>query len=207
LEIAENALAEYMSPQQDPGPPERNNRLGDRGDGGTLNRLLDGYLLSGDERFLQRARWQIASCAFDGRPPKHAPISLWASLFYMDALARYVELFPRDAAAKAYFLAHAETLRKSVQPDHGIPYTITPQPDGSVVGRGSCSHYNILAADVLSLAYRLTGRADDLAAAQRCFAYGVQNANAEGGGPTYFQVHSANGAMHGNGYMTTAKER
>jgi len=41
LEIAENALAEYMSPQQDPGTPERNNRLGDRGDGGTLNRLLE----------------------------------------------------------------------------------------------------------------------------------------------------------------------
>lgn len=206
LEIAENALAEYMSPQRDPGPPERNNRMGDRGDGGTLNRLLEGYLLSGGERYLQRARWQIARCAFDGRPPKHAPISLWASLFYMEALARYVEMFPSDQAAKTYFLAHAETLRKSVDPDHGILYTITPQPDGSVVGRGTCSHYNILAADMLSLAYRLTGRADDLAAARRCFAYGVKNANGEGGGPTYFQVHSANGAMHGNVFMTTAKE-
>lgn len=206
LEIAENALAEYMSPQQDPGPPERNNRLGDRGDGGTLTRLLEGYLLSGDERFLQRARWQIASCAFDGRPPQHAPISLWASLFYMEALARYVEMFPAEPAPRAYFLAHAETLRKSVTPDRGILYTITPQPDGSVVGRGTCSHYNILAADVLSLAYRLTGRADDLSAARRCFAYGVKNANGEGGSPTYFQVHSANGALHGNVFLTIGKE-
>lgn len=206
LEIAENALAEYMSPQQDPGPPERNNRMGDRGDGGTLTRLLEGYLLSGDQRYLQRARWQIASCAFDGRPPKHAPISLWASLFYMEALARYVELFPDDAAARAYFLAHAETLRKSVDPEHGISYTITPQPDGSVVGRGTSSHYNILAADVLALAYRLTGRADDLATARRCFAYGVRHANGEGGGPTYFQVHSANGAMHGNVFMSVEND-
>ena len=206
LEIAENALAEYMSPQQDPGPPERNNRMGDRGDGGTLNRLLEGYLLSGDERYLQRARWQIASCAFDGRPPKHGPISLWASLFYMEALARYVEMFPDDRAAKAYFLAHAETLRRSVDPDHGILYTITPQPDGSVVGRGTCSHYNVMAADVLSLAYRLTGRADDLAAARRCFVYGVKNANGEDGSPTYFQVHSANGAMHGNVFMNTDQD-
>ena len=206
LEIAENALAEYMSPQQDPGPPERNNRMGDRGDGGTLNRLLEGYLLSGDPRYLQRARWQIASCAFDGRSPKHGPISLWASLFYMDALARYVEMFPNDSAARAYFLTHAETLRKSVDPDHGIRYTITPQPDGSVAGRGDCSHYNILAADVLSLAYRLTGQSDDLAAARRCFAYGVKNANGEGGSPTYFQVHSANGALHGNVFMTVEKE-
>jgi hypothetical protein len=201
LEIAENALAEYMSPQQDPGPPERNNRMGDRGDGGTLTRLLGGYLLSGEERYLQRARWQIASCAFDGRPPQHAPISLWASLFYMEALARYVELFPKDQAAKAYFLAHAETLRKSVDQDHGMLYTITPQPDGSVVGRGVCSHYNVMAADVLTLAYRLTGRAEDLAAARHCFAYGVKNANGEGASPTYYHVHSATGAMHGNVYM------
>lgn len=208
LEIAENALAQYMSPQEDPGPQERNNRMGDRGDGGTLTRLLEGYLLSGDQRYLQQARWEIASCAFDGRPPQHRPISLWASLFYMEALARYVEMFPDDSAARTYFLAHAETLRKSVDPDHGILYTITPQPDGSVVGRGTCSHYNILAADVLSLAYRLTGRADDLAAARRCFAYGVQNANGEGGGPTYYQVHSANGALHGNVFMSVgARER
>jgi hypothetical protein len=207
LEIAENALAEYMSPQQDPGPPEQNNRMGDRGEGCTLNRLLEGYLLSGDQRYLERARWQIASCAFDGRPPQHRPISLWASLFYMEALARYVETFADDSAARSYFLAHAETLRKSVDPEHGIRYTITPQPDGSVVGRGDCSHYNILAADVLALAYRLTGRADDLAVARRCFAYGVKNANGEGGSPGYFQVHSANGALHGNVLMTVEKAR
>ncbi len=206
LEIAENALAEYMSPQQDPGPQERNNRMGDRGDGCTLNRLLEGYLLSGDECYLQHARWQIASCAFDGRPPQHRPISLWASLFYMDALARYMEMFPDDPTARDYFLAHAQTLRKSVDPDHGMLYTITPQPDGSVEGRGNCSHYNILAADVLALAYRLTGRADDLAAARLCFAYGVKHANGEGGSPTYFQVHSANGALHGNVFMKVDQE-
>ncbi len=207
LEIAENALAEYMSPQQDPGAPERNNRMGWRGDGCTLNRLLEGYLLSGDEKYLERARWQIKSCAFNGRPSKHEAISLWSSLFYMEALARYVEMFPDDAAARAYLLAHAETLRKSADPQRGIFYTITPKPDGSVAGNGQCSHYNILAADVLALAYRLTGSTDYLDAARRCFAYGVRNANGEGGSPTYFQVHSANGAMHGNVFMTTNSSR
>lgn len=207
LEIAENALAEYMSPQKDPVPPDRNNRMGWRGDGCTLNRLLEGYLLSGDLKYLQRARWQIESCAFDGKPPKHGPISLWSSLFYMEALARYVEMFPDDAAAKKYLLAHAETLRKSADPQRGIFYTITPQPDGSVVGSGQCSHYNILAADVLALAYRLTGRADYLDTARRCFAYGVKNANGEGSSPTYFQVHSANGAMHGNVFMTVERKQ
>ena len=202
LEIAENALAEYMSPQKDPGPPERNNRMGDRGEGCTLTRLLEGYLLSGDEKYLQRARWQVRSCAFDGKPAKHRPISLWASLFYMEALARYVETFPDDAAARSYLLAHLETLRKSADPARGILYTITPQPDGSVSGRGDCSHYNVLAADLLALANRLTGRADYLETARRCFACGVKNANGPGGSPTYFQVHSANGAMHGNVFMT-----
>jgi hypothetical protein len=201
LEIAENALAQYMSPQKDPGPPERNNRMGDRGEGCTLNRLLEGYLLSGDKKFLQRARWQIASCAFDGKPSDHRPISLWASLFYMDALVRYVEMFPDDASAKAYLLAHIETLRISADPTDGILYTITPQPDGAVVGRGTCSHYNILAADLLASAYRLTGRTDYLDTARRCFVYGVKHANGRGGSPTYFQVHSANGAMHGNVFM------
>jgi uncharacterized protein YyaL (SSP411 family) len=205
LEIAENALAEYMSPQKDPGPPDRNNCMGDRGEGCTLNRLLEGYLLSGDEKFIERARWQVRSCAFDGKPSKHRPISLWASLFYMDALARYVEMFPGDAAARSYLLAHLETLRKSVDAKNGILYTITPQPDGSVTGRGDCSHYNLLAADLLALASRLTGRADYLDAARRCFAYGVANANGPGGSPTFFQVHSANGAMHGNVFMTTER--
>ncbi len=49
----------------------------------------------------------------------------------------------------------AKTLRKRENPDHGIYCTITPQLDGSVAGRGDCSHDNVLAADVLSLAYRL----------------------------------------------------
>jgi hypothetical protein len=201
LEIAENARAEYMSPQRDPGPPERNNRMGWRGDGCTLQRLLEGYLLSGDDRLLQHARWQIQSCAFDGKPPKHEPISLWSSLFYMEALARYVEMFPNDASASAYLLAHAETLRKSIHPENGIFYTITPRSDGSVTGHGDCSHYNIMAADILAFAYRLTAHADFLDAARRCFAYGVKNANGSKSALTYDQVHSANGAMHGNVFM------
>jgi len=140
--------AEYMSPQKDPGGPERNNRMGWRGDGCTLNRLLEGYLLSGDENYLQRARRQIKSCAYDGKPPKHEPISLWSSLFYMEVPARHVELFPGDAPARACLLAHAETLRKGTDPANGIFYTVTPRPDGSVVGSGECSHYNIPAADI-----------------------------------------------------------
>jgi hypothetical protein len=47
---------------------------------------------------------------------------------------------------------------------------------------------------------------NNLAAARRCFAYGVKNANGEGGSPTYFQVHSANGAMHENVFMNTDLE-
>ena len=202
LEIAGNALAEYMSPQKDPGPPERNNRMGWRGDGCTLTRLLEGYLLSGDEKYLQRARWQVRSCAFDGEPPKHEPISLWSSLFYMEALARYLETFPGDATARASLLAHLETLRKSIDPQNGIFYTITPRPDGSVVGNGECSHYNIMAADLLAWGHRLTGKAQYLEAARQCFAYGVKNANGKNSTPTYLQVHSANGAMHGNVFMT-----
>lgn len=203
LEIAENALAEYMSPQKDPGPAERNNRMGWRGDGCTLTRLLEGYLLSGDQKYLDRARWQIKSCAFNGKPSKHGPISLWSSLFYMEALARYVEMFPGDEAARAHLLAHITTLQKGTDPRRGIFYTITPRPDGSVVGNGQCSHYNILAADLLALAYRLTGSTDFLDTARLCFAYGVKNANGEGGSPTYFQVHSANGALHGNVFLMT----
>ena len=200
LEIAENALAQYMSPQKDPGPPERNNRMGWRGDACTLNRLLEGYLLGGDERLLRHARWQVASCAFDGKPPKHGPTSLWSSVFYMMALARFVEMFPDDAAAKSYLLAHIETLRRSVQPD-GIWYTVTPRPDGSVVGKGTCSHYNIMAADALAIGYRLTGDMGYMDAARRCFAYGVRNACWKDGPPTYIQVHSANGALDGNVFM------
>jgi len=190
-----------MSPQKHPGPPERNNRMGWRGDACTLNRLLEGYLLSGEERYLERARWQVASCAFDGRPPKHRATSLWSSAFYMMALARYVEMFPDDAAAKRHLLAHIETLRRSVQPEDGIWYTITPRPDGSVVGKGTCSHYNIMAADALAIGYRLTRDRKYIDSARRCFAYGVKHACWKGGPPTYFQVHSANGALHGNVFM------
>ena len=175
--------------------------MGWRGDGCTLHRLLEGYLLSGDDKFLERARWQIKSCAFDGKPPKHEPISLWSSLFYMEALTRFVEMFPDDAPARSYLLAHADTLRKSIHPETGIYYTITPRPDGSVTGNGDCSHYNIMAADILAFAYRLTNRAELLDAARRCFAYGVKNANGRNSTPTYYQVHSANGAMHGNVFM------
>ena len=201
LEIAENARAEYMSPQKDPGSPERNNRMGWRGDACTLNRLLEGYLLSGDERLLRHARWQVASCAFDGKPPTHRPTSLWSSVFYMMALARYVETFPDDAAAKGYLLAHIETLRKSVQTPDCMWYTVTPRPDGSVVGKGTCSHYNIMAADALAIGYRLTGDMNFMEAARRCFAYGVKHACWKDGPPTYIQVHSANGALHGNVFM------
>lgn len=201
LEIAENALARYMSPQEDPGDPKLNNRMGVRGDGCTLNRLLEGYLLSGDEKFLQRARWQIKACAFDGKPAQHKAISLWSSTFYMMALARYVEMFPEDASAKSYLLAHLETLRKGTRPDTGMMYTITPQPDGSVVGERSTSHYNIMGSDALSFGYLLTGDMRFMETARRSFAYGVKNACWVGGPPTYFHIHSANGATHGNVFM------
>lgn len=208
LEIAENALAEYMSPQKDPGPPEKNNRMGWRGDACTLNRLLEGYLLGGEDRYLEHARWQIKSCAFDGKPSRHRPTSLWSSVFYMMALARYVEMFPEDAAAKSYLLAHIETLRKAIDPADGILYTITPQPDGSAVGQGTCSHYNIMAADALTIGYLLSGDRKYLEAARQCFAYGVKHACWKNGPPTYVQVHSANGAMHGNVFMAVdASER
>ncbi len=203
LEVCENALAQYMSPQEKPDPTEHN-RMGWRGDACTLNRLLEGWLLSGEEKYLERARWQIATCAYDGRPPKHRPISLWSSVFYMMALSRYVETFPEDEAARGYLLAHLETLRKSIDPEHGIYYTITPQPDGSVQGNGTCSHYNIMAADALAVGYTLTGDRAYLEAARRCFEYGVENACWEGGPATYAQVHSANGAMHGNVFMAVS---
>jgi hypothetical protein len=200
LEIAENAFAQYMSPQEKP-DPKQNNRMGWRGDACTLERLVEGYLLTGEDRFLERARWQIAACAFDGKPAKHAEISLWSSLFYMAALARYLEIRPDDQDAANSFLAHCETLRKGTDPKNGIYYAITPQPDGSVVGKGQSSHYNILAADVLAIAYEKTGDRRYLDAARLCFDYGVKNACWVGGPPTYFHVHSANGATHGNVFM------
>jgi len=203
LELAENALARYMSPRAEPDPATCD-RMGWRGDACTLNRLLAGYMLSGDQKLLTRARWQVKSCAFTGRPAKHRPTSLWSSVFYMMALARYVEMFGDDRAAKAYLLAHLATLRKAARPDTGILYTVTPKPDGTVTGRGTCSHYNIMAADALAIGYRLTGDKAYLATAKRCFEYGVRNACWRNGPPTYVQVHSANGAMHGNVYMTVA---
>ena len=60
---------------------------------------------------------------------------------------------------------------------------------------------------MLAVAFRLTDRADYLNTARQCFAYGVKNANGQNGSPTYFQVHSANGAMHGNVFMSTDKGR
>ena len=175
--------------------------MGSRGDGGTLQRFSRATSCPATIGSCSMPPWQVQSCAFDGRPPQHEPISLWSSLFYMEALARYVELLPDDAAARAYLLAHIETLRKAIDPENGIYYTITPQPDGSVVGSGDCSHYNIMAADLLAIAHRLTGRADYLEAARGCFAYGVKHANGRDGGPNHYQIHRANGAMHGNAFM------
>ena len=205
LELSENAMARYMSPQARP-DPAKCDRMGWRGDACTLNRLLAGYLLCGDQELLARARWQVKSCAFTGRPARHRPISLWSSVFYMLALARYVEMFPDDGPARSYLLAHLATLQKAARADTGILYTITPKGDGTVTGTGTCSHYNIMAADALAVAYRLTGDKTYLATARRCFEYGVRNACWQNGPPTYTQVHSANGAMHGNIYMTVAAE-
>ena len=205
LEIAENALARYMSPQAKP-DPKKSNRLGSRGDACTLNRLLDGWLLSGDEKLLERARWQIGSRAFDGKPAKHGRTSLWSSVFYMMALMRYIEMFPEDEAARGYYLAHAETLRKGTHPQNGIYYHLTPKPDGSVTGKGTVSHYNIMASDALAHAYLLTKETKFMDAARICFAYGVKNACWTNGPPTYTQVHSGNGATHGNVFMTVEQE-
>jgi hypothetical protein len=201
LELAENALARYMSPQKKP-DPARSNRMGWRGDACTLNRLLEGWLLSGEKKYLERAKWQIASCAFDGKPKKHKKTSLWSSTFYMMALWRYVQLFPEDKAARSYLLAHIETLRKGCHSPTGMYYAITPKPDGSVEGRGTVSHYNIMGADALTVGYLLTKDMKYMETARRCFAYGVKHACWKNGPPTYQQVHSANGAMHGNLFMS-----
>lgn len=200
LEIAENALARYMSPQQEP-DPARENRMGWRGDACTLNRLLEGYLLSGEERYLERARWVVKDCAYDGRSTGYEPISLWSSTFYMMALARYVEMFPEEDEAKGYLLAHFETLNEACQGETCMLYTITPQADGSVVGEGTTSFYNIMGADALTLAYLLTDDLKYMVTARRCFSYGVASLNWGVENPTFVQVHSANGAMHGNLFM------
>jgi len=204
LELADNAMAQYMSPQADPGDPKDNHRIGWRGDACTLQRLLEGYLLSGEAKYLERARWQIKSCAFDGRPPKpdpHGPISTWSSAFYVTALARYVEMFPEDQAARSYLMAHIETLYKAIDPKIGLLYSIVVGPDGSVTvtKRSGTSHYNVQAADWLSIAYRLTGDPKYLATARTCFPIGVHSAG--WGSDCYTQIHSATGAMHGNAFM------
>jgi lysophospholipase L1-like esterase len=200
LEMAENGLARYMSPQREPDPAQRN-RMGWRGDACTLNRLLEGYLLTGEEKYLERVRWVIKDCAFDGHPSEHGEISLWSSTFYMMTLARYVEIFPEDVEAKGYLLAHLETLNEACQGETCMLYTITPQPDGSVTGEGTTSMYNIMGADALTLAYLLTDDPKYMETARRCFAYGVSSLNWGEENPTFFQVHTANGAMHGNLFM------
>ena len=58
-----------------------------------------------------------------------------------------------------------------------------------------------------ALGYLLTKDRKFLQAAQRCFAYGVKHACWKDGPPTYYHVHSANGAMHGNVFMTVAQSR
>lgn len=209
LELADNALAQYMSPQSDPGDPKDNNRIGWRGDACTLERLLEGYLLSGEPKYLERARWQIKSCAFDGRPQKadpNGPISTWSSAFYVEALSRYVDMFPEDQAARSYLLAHIETLYKAIDPKIGLQYSIVVNPDGSVTPKSatSTSLYNVQAADWLAIGYRLTGNVEYLAAARRCFAIGVHDAG--WGTDGYTQVHNANGATHGNAFMVLDAE-
>ncbi len=200
IEQADNALAQYMSPQSEP-DASKINRMGWRGDACTLNRLLEGYLIGGDEKYLTRARWLIKSCAFDGKPAKHRSTSLWSSTFYMMALARYVEMFPADKDARAWLLAHLETLYKASNRPECMMYAVTPQPDGSVTGRGSTSMYNVMGSDALAIAYQLTGEKRYFDLARRLFAYGVKNACWKNGPPTYFHIHSANGALHGNWFM------
>ncbi len=209
LELADNAMAQYMSPQSDPGEPKQNNRVGWRGDACTLERLLEGHLLGGERKYLDRARWQIKSCAFDGRPQKrdpNGPISTWSMAFYVMALARYVETFPEDRVARSYLLAHIETLYKAIDPKSGLLYSIVVNPDGSVTPKSatSTSLYNAQAADWLAIGYRLTGEAKYLAAARKCFAIGVQTAG--WGTDTYNHVHNANGATHGNIFMVLDSE-
>jgi hypothetical protein len=122
------------------------------------------------------------------------------------ALWRYVRLFPEDEAARKYLVAHVETLCKGCHPQTGMYYTITPRPDGSVEGKGTVSHYNIMGADALTAGYLLTKDMKYMEAARRCFAYGVKNACWKNGPPTYQQVHSANGALHGNLFMSVDAE-
>lgn len=200
LEIARNALAEYMSPQSEPDPARRN-RMGWRGDACSLNRLLEGYLLTGDEDLLEHAGWVVKDCAYVGRPAKHEPISLWSSTFYMMALWRYVEMFPEDAAAKRYLLAHLDTLYECSKGETCMMYTITPKPDGTFEGKGTTSHYNVMGADALAVACLLTGEMKYMDVARQCFDYGIRASSWNSDPPQYTQVHNTNGAMHGNVFM------
>ncbi|MCC6444378.1 MAG: hypothetical protein IT210_13115, partial [Armatimonadetes bacterium] len=117
LAIAENAMAPYMSPQSEPEdsdyyPP------GSRSTANTLNRLLEAYQLTGEDRYLQRIRWCVKESAFDGRIPPDSPlrVDVWSMTFHALALARYLELFPDDALARKTFLAHADLMVKSADP-------------------------------------------------------------------------------------------
>jgi hypothetical protein len=200
IEQADNALARYMSPQKEP-DTSKVNRMGWRGDACTLNRLLEGYLLTGEQKYLTRARWLIKSCAFDGKPAKHRSVSLWSSTFFMMALARYVEMFPDDRDARSWLLAHLGVLRKASDRPDCMMYTVKPHADGTVTGKGQCSMYNLMGADALMIGYRLTRDQAYLDLARKCFAYGVRNACWKNGPPTYFHIHSANGALHGQVFM------
>jgi len=209
VERAENALARYMSPQEE--PPEREYyEVGWRGHAGTLQRLLEGYLLTGDERFRRRAQWCVKERAFDGRvaPGKPLSFSVWSMAFYAMALRRYCALFPEDGLARKTFLAHADALVKSVDPagKDGACYALTLHSDGSFERKGTCSHYNIMIADVLAYAFRMTGDRRYLEAAGNAFPYGVKNACWVGGPATYSHVHSAAGSTHGSVYMSTVSQ-
>lgn len=201
LELAENALAEYMSPQKDPGPPAKNNRMGTRGDACTLQRLLEGYLVSGDRRYLDRARWQIRSRAFDGRPAKHGDVKLWSSTFYAMALARYLEFFPGEEDVQGYLIAHLSALKSGIG-EEGIFYGAKLSTDGVLTkGNGSSGMYNVMAADAFAIGYRYTGDEAFLDAARTCFQVGIRAAAWKVDPPVYNQVHNANGGAHGAIFM------
>ena len=206
VERAECALAEYMSPQEEPADqpfPE----VGQRGNACTMQSLLEGYLLTGEERFRERARWCVKECAFVGKVDPQGSLSfpVWSTAFYAMALERYCSLFPEDALARKTFLAHADALVTSVDPagKTGACYTLTLRGDGSVEREDTCSHYNIMIADVLASAYRMTRQARYLDAGRSIFPYGVKNACWEDGPATYQHVHSAAGSTHGSVYMAT----
>ena len=119
----------------------------------------------------------------------------------MIALYRYVEMFPGDVEARRYLLAHLDALYQCSKGATCMMYTITPKPDGSFDGRGTTSHYNVMGADALAIAYLMTGRKECLETARRCFDYGLLTSSWNNDPPVYTQVHNTNGAMHGNIFM------